>query len=191
LDVQIVNRLKKALALALLASLLSIALEAVQRQVMDSTLPAGTIRRLDPGHPTLSGVVTTHVGDTFTITWTLDAPQAAFALGTPEYQLCQSRGARCAQFEVTLPSGMAWLGRRRLAIREQGQTDWKALTNTRSVFAAGVFVDEYEEFHGFSIGPIFATVNCDIIGREKTSWAVRLWTQRTVSFRIDLELKRC
>lgn len=186
------QRISEAVMLGALGTLSShVTIATQQPNVMDSTLSLGTIRRLDPGHPTLSNVTTTRTGNTLTIEGALDAPTASFAPTTPEYRLCQSPGARCAQFEVTLPSGTAWQGRRELAVREEGTTVWRVLATRRSMLAQGVFVDEFEEFHGFSIGPIFATVNCDVSNREKTSWAVRLWTQKTVSFRISLDLKRC
>ena len=173
---------------------------AQRPQVMDPTLPSGTIVGLNPEYPVLTGVDARVVGDSFVIEGVLDSPIGTFDPATPEYLLCRKPGARCAQFEVRFPAGYVVGGKFEFAVKDQGSEAWVTLKTKRQrmvlrpdrTFAdTGAFQDEFEEFHGFSIDPFFATRNCAVKGREETAWAVRLWRPKGVDFRISIPLARC
>jgi hypothetical protein len=188
-------------SLASVLLLLNASLVLAQRpQVMDPTLPTGTIVGLNPEYPALTGVAARVIGETFVIEGVLTSPIGTFDPATPEYLLCRKPGARCAQFEVRFPAGYVVGGGFGFAVREQGSEAWIPLKTRRKTMvlradrtfaATGAFHDEFEEFHGFSIEPFFATRNCAVKGREETAWAIRLWRPKSVSFRISIPLARC
>ncbi|HXU33796.1 MAG TPA: hypothetical protein VN851_24770 [Thermoanaerobaculia bacterium] len=173
---------------------------ADQSQVMDPTLPSGTIVGLDPGYPELTGVSTRIEGETLVVEATFAAPVGAFEPGTPDYQLCQKPGARCAEFEVHLPTGHVVGGRFEFSVRAADSAVWTALKTRRETMVlrpdhtfadTGAYQHEYEEFQGFSLALLSASSNCAVKGREETAWEVRLWKPQSIVFRISIPLARC
>ncbi|HJU38143.1 MAG TPA: hypothetical protein VJ724_01125 [Tahibacter sp.] len=190
------------IAVGILTTLGSATSEAAGRcpDVMDPYLPPGTIRLLDLGYPELSHVSTEQRPGETLVTGLLAAPDGRLEADTPEFELCRKAGARCRQFSAMLPDGNVVNGKFRFSVRVQGTERWLALSVPRPIVVrgpnntlvrTGARAGEYEEFHGFSIEPFFATVNCAVNCREATRWQVRLWRSEPVEFRISIPNRKC
>lgn len=158
------------------------------RNVMQPTLPTGTVVLLNPEHPRVE-VSVRRDGDVTVIEGSLPRPATSIPPDISDWQFCRSNGAECRQFHVRLLEGSVASARPiRIYVKKSGEKEWIKLETKPG---GSKFIGSYREFDGFAAMPFFLTVNCAVHDHELMSWEVRNWSASALEFRIEISVRTC